>query len=323
MIPVGVIGVGFLGRFHAQKYAAHPRAELVGIYDPDALQARRVAAELGITAFDSAATLLDRVKAVSIAAPTVHHYSLVKRCLEAGVHVLVEKPLTHTLAQADELLALQRKTGRVLAVGHLKRFHPAVDLLRGMNPGVPRYFEAERFAPFKPRSLDVDVVVDLMIHDLDLALLFIRDHPANTQAIGASVVTDKVDVAHAWIGFRNRAVASFSASRISETPARRLRLFWNDFHARIDFLENTLILRECSDYGDTVSERHIPFANVDLLQRQIDAFLASTEEGPVFCDGEEGRRALALAVAVGEALAPDSTCVQEKVRTLRRFRPRH
>ena len=303
MIPVGVIGVGYLGRFHAQKYAAHPRARLIGVYDPDIMRAQEVAAEVGSAAFPELTQLLDQVRAVSIAAPTTHHYALAKLCLEAGVHILMEKPLTLTLAQADELVSLQQRTGLVLAVGHLKRFHPAVDFLRNLNLGVPCNFNAERFAPFTPRSLDVDVILDLMVHDLDLAQLFIGDLPSNTQAIGASVMTDKTDVAHAVITFQNRALATLSASRVSEWPARRLRLHWDECLACVDFLENKLTLLERKrGNGDALTEKHLPLPRVDLLWQQIDAFLGGTEGGPVACDGREAREALALALTIGEAV---------------------
>lgn len=307
-VPVGVIGVGHLGRLHAQKYAANPRTRLVGVYDLDLQRAISVAAETQSIAFVELEELINQVEAVSIAAPTTEHFALARRCLAAGLHVLVEKPLTKTVAQADDLLALQQRHGVILAAGHLKRVHPAIELLRSLKLGPPLLFEAERYAPFRSRSLDVDVVLDLMVHDLDLALHFIGEQAAEIQAVGACVRTDRTDVATAFLRFPCQAIARLSASRVHSETVRRARIEWNACAASIDFLDNRLLLHECDPgNGNLRRTRELPIPPVDLLWQQIDAFIDGTEGGDVACDGQEARRALALAIRISEAVSAGQT----------------
>ncbi|MEK8088187.1 Gfo/Idh/MocA family oxidoreductase [Thermithiobacillus plumbiphilus] len=303
-LPVAVIGVGHLGRFHAQKYRDHPRADLVGVYDLDAERARVVAEEVGATPSTDLAALLARVKAVSVVTPTLTHHDVVRQCLEANVHVLVEKPFTATLDQADELIALQKARQLVLAVGHLKRLHPAIEHLRSLNLGSPRYIEAERLAPFKPRSLDVDVIMDLMIHDLDLALHLSGSACTDLRAVGVPVITDKLDMANAWLDFDNGAVGTFASSRVVRETSRKLRLFWQDAYASIDFAANSLSVsrRHPAATGGMipgVDTTQVDLPRVDVLAREVDNFLVAVETGDrVFCDAEDGRAALALALQV-------------------------
>lgn len=305
-LPVGVIGVGHLGRFHAQKYKLNRRAELVGVFDRDPERAAQVAAELATRVFPDAASLLACVKAVSVATPTVTHYEIVRQCLAAGVHVLVEKPFTAAVAQADALIAMRGDL--ILSVGHLKRLHPAVLQVLDMNLGSPRYIEAERLAPFKPRSLDVDVMMDLMIHDLDLALKITGSACTEIRAVGVPAVTDKVDMANAWITFANGAVANVAASRVARDPVRKMRLFWTDRYASIDFLNNSLsVYRRHAQAGPGpipgVAGEQIALEAVDVLAREVDAFLDAILDGkPNFCDAAAGREALALASGVQDAI---------------------
>lgn len=303
-IPVAVIGVGHLGRFHAQKYRDHPQADLVGVYDVDAGRARAVAEEVGSESFDDLAALLARVRAVSVVTPTLTHYDVVRQCLAANVHVLVEKPFTATLAHADELIALQKARQLVLAVGHLKRLHPAIEHLRSLNLGSPRYIEAERLAPFKPRSLDVDVIMDLMIHDLDLALYLSGAGCTDLRAVGVPVITDKLDMANAWLDFDNGAVGTFASSRVVRETSRKLRMFWQDAYASIDFAANSLSIsrRQPAASGGTipgVATTQVDLPRVDVLAREVDNFLTAVETGGrVFCDAQDGRAALTLALQV-------------------------
>lgn len=307
ILPVGVVGVGHLGRFHAMKYRDHPQARLVGLFDADPERARQVAAELGTRAFDDLAALLREVRAVTVATPTITHFEVVRQCLEAGVHVLVEKPFTDTVAQADALIALQEAQGLVLAVGHLKRLHPAVQHVVGLGLGAPRYIEAERLAPFKPRSLDVDVIMDLMIHDLDLALHVTQADWQEVRAVGVAVVTDKLDMANAWLTFANGTVARIAASRVVREPVRKMRLFWTDRYASIDFLGNSLSIyqRHGQAAGGPIPgvlAEQIELSDTDVLAREVDAFLQAIQGAPVFCDAQAGRRALALAQDVRAAI---------------------
>lgn len=305
-LPVGVIGVGHLGRFHAQKYKLNRRAELIGVFDTDPERAAHVAMELDTRAFPDAAALLARVKAVSVVTPTATHYEVVRQCLAAGVHVLVEKPFAAEVAQADALIAMQGDL--VLSVGHLKRLHPAIRHLLAMNLGSPRYIEAERLAPFKPRSLDVDVMMDLMIHDLDLALKITTSSCAEIRAVGVPAITDKVDMANAWITFANGAVANVAASRVAREPVRKMRLFWADRYASVDFLNNTLsIYRRHAQAGPGpipgVAGEQIALEGTDVLALEVEAFLDTILDAkPNFCDAAAGREALALASRVQDAI---------------------
>ena len=303
-LPVAVIGVGHLGRFHALKYRDNPEANLVGVFDVDPDRARAVAEEAGTEAVHDLAALIARVKAVSVVTPTFTHYDVVRQCLEANVHVLVEKPFTATLAQADELIELQKARQLVLAVGHLKRLQPAIEHLRSLNLGSPRYIEAERLAPFKPRSLDVDVIMDLMIHDLDLALHLSGSACTDLRAVGVPVVTDKLDMANAWLDFDNGAVGTFASSRVVRETSRKLRLFWQDAYASIDFAANGLsISRRRPDASGGmipgIETSLVDLPKVDVLAREIDNFLSAVTRGDrLFCDAQDGRAALDLALRI-------------------------
>lgn len=307
VIPVGVIGVGHLGRHHARKYQDSARAHLVGVVDASAERAQLIAEEIGAPVFDSLDTLLAQVRAVSVATPTVDHFAVVQKCLAAGVHVLVEKPMTATVAEADALIALQKQQGLVLAVGHLKRLHPAITHLQALDLGAPRYLEAHRLAPFKPRSLDIDVIMDLMIHDLDLALLMTGQAVQEVRAVGVPVITNKVDMANAWISFAGGCVANIAASRVVREPIRQIRLFWTDRYASIDFLANTLRLytrggQSAGPIPGIISEE-VALPSSDILALEIEAFLdAVSGQRPIFCDASAGRTALALAQSVRAAL---------------------
>ena len=199
-LRAAVIGVGYLGRFHAQKYAALPNVELVGVVDPDPARAAAVAKELGTAAFASHAELAGTVDLVSIASTTESHYRIARDCLAAGLHVLVEKPITVTVAEADELIALAAAGKLMLQVGHLERYNPAWLAVRD-KIGTPLFIEAHRMAPFKPRGTDVSVVLDLMIHDLDLILPLVQSPVADLRASGVAVLTEGIDIANARIEF--------------------------------------------------------------------------------------------------------------------------
>ncbi len=304
-LRTAVIGVGHLGRFHAQKYA-HLSA-LQGVYDADPARAAAVAQELGCRVFTSMAELLASVDAISIATPTSIHYAVAAAALQAGVHCLVEKPFTLDTDEADALIALAQKRQLVLAVGHIKRVHPAILHLRQAGYGVPRYLEAERLAPFKPRSLDIDVIMDLMIHDLDLILLLTDAEPVDVRAVGVAAVTDKADMANAWVTLSNGTVANLAASRVVREPARRLRIFWQDRYASVDFMNNTLHIYHRGEGAvpgiPGIRDEAVALPKTDALAAEIEDFLnAVQKKQPVFCDGIAGRRVLAAALQVRGAV---------------------
>ena len=221
-VRTAVIGVGYLGRFHAQKYATLPQSRLVAVVDADPAARDRVAAEVGCRAVADFREILGEVDAVSIATPTPAHYAIARECLERGVHVLVEKPVTETLDEARSLIEVAARTGRILQVGHLERFNPAIRALEG-TLGTPRFVESHRLAPFKERGTDVNVVLDLMIHDIDLIQSLVRAPITSIDAVGTSVFSAGLDIANARIRYANGCVANTTASRISMKMERKLR----------------------------------------------------------------------------------------------------
>lgn len=306
-LRAAVIGVGYLGRFHAQKYAAlgqsaAPPLRLVGVADTHPDTARRVAAELGVAAFTDPAALLGQVDLVSIASSTASHHPLARQFLAAGVHVLVEKPITVTVAEADELIALAATKNLVLQVGHLERFNP-VWLAARPRITHPQFIEAHRMAPFKPRGTDVSVVLDLMIHDLDLILPLIDSPLVDLRAAGVAVLTDGIDIANARLEFASGCVANLTASRTSTASLRRLRVFQHHDYLSLDFGERQVAHCHKKDGIDLAAaaaaaldcaSQTLPPA--DALLAEIEAFIAAIRLGqPPVVSGKDGRAALFVA----------------------------
>jgi predicted dehydrogenase len=296
-IRTAVIGVGYMGRFHADKLASCADAELVAVADTDAARAKDVAAALGCAHETDYRTLLPRIDAACVAVPTEKHHAVVRACLEAGVHVLVEKPLSRTLEEADALLELAHAKKLVLQVGHLQRFNPAFRALEAQG-GRPLFIDIERLAPFKARAIDVDVVLDLMIHDLDLVLALARAPIEQVSASGFRVLTEAIDIANARIEFADGCIASVSASRVSQSPVRKLRVFRHDAYVSADLQEQRL--RHVRKGGEGIVESEQAFERADELRAQAEAFLQAVRgQGVPLVSGEQGRQALALALQVG------------------------
>ena len=305
-LRVGIAGAGHFGRYHALKVAASDRAQLVGIYDPDVERAKTVGWEAGAPDMTLQA-LLPVIDALIIAAPAEAHHGLAAAALRAGKHVLVEKPIAADLAQADELAAIARAGGLVLQVGHLERFSAAYRAL-SVRTRSPVYIEAVRIAPFKPRGTDVSVVLDLMIHDLDLVLALVDSPIETVDAVGAPIASPFEDIANARLRFVNGAVAAITASRVSIRTERRMRIFARDTYLAADFATRKLTvigrgigqkLPGVAGFGveDASWEDH------DSLAAEHAAFYASVLDGvPVVVDAAAGRRALAAALAVAEAM---------------------
>lgn len=303
-----VIGVGYLGRFHAQKYRAAGNSELIGVADPSAVAREAVAAELGVAAFADHRQMLGRVDAVSVVTPTPLHYPIAKEFLESGAHVLVEKPMTATPAEGQSLIEIARRENRILQVGHLERFNAAVQALQPMLT-VPRFIESARLAPFKHRGTDVDVVLDLMIHDIDLILSIVRSPVVAVDAIGSSVFSKEIDIANARLRFANGCVANATASRVSLKTERRLRLFQDDAYVSVDLHQKVLtVIRK---KGDVTSEgmpqvdiQETSYDQGDALKAEIEAFLsAAATGGTPAVSGEDGLKALNVAVSIAEQVA--------------------
>jgi predicted dehydrogenase len=306
-LRIGVAGVGHFGRFHALKIAASDRAVAAGIFDPDAGRAKAVSAETGAPVLDLSG-LMAASDALVIAAPAEAHHALAAEALQAGKHVLVEKPVAATLAQADELAALAAARGLVLQVGHLERFSAAFTAIEG-RLSAPLYIEATRIAPFKERGTDVSVILDLMIHDLDLILSLVASDIDSVDAVGAAVASDHLDIANARIRFANGAVATITASRVSMRTERRMRVFAQDGYLAVDFSNRrlTVVARDrgtpmpgVAGFGiaETSWQEH------DSLAAEHAAFVASVLDGaPVLVDAAAGRRALAAALMVTDSIA--------------------
>jgi predicted dehydrogenase len=301
-IRTAVIGVGYMGRFHAEKLAASANAELVAVADADVARAKEIAGALGCAHETDYRSLLPKIEAACVAVPTEKHHDVVRACLEAGVHVLVEKPLSRTLDEADALLALARAKGLVLQVGHLQRFNPAFQALAAQG-GRPLFIDIERLAPFKARGTDVDVVLDLMIHDLDLVLALARAPVEQVSASGFRVLTEAIDIANARIEFADGCIASVSASRVSQAPVRKLRVFRHDSYVSADLQGQKLRTVRKGREGhnaDGIVETEQAFERADELREQAEDFLrAVRERGTPLVSGEQGRQALALALQVG------------------------
>jgi len=306
-LRIGVTGAGYFGRFHALKAAAEPRAVLAGVHDPDRMRAGAVGEEAGAPAMDFD-EMLEGCEAVIVAAPADAHHALAMAALGAGKHVLVEKPIAATLAQADELATLAAARGLVLQVGHLERFSAAFAAVSA-RAGRPLYIEAVRIAPFKPRGTDVSVVLDLMIHDLDLVLALVDSPIESVDAVGAPVASAHDDIANARIRFASGAVATITASRVAFRTERRMRVFTRDGYVAVDFAGRRLThARRGGDGapvpdlpGFTMSEH--AWQDHDSLAAEHAAFVASVLDGaPVVVDAAAGRRALAAALAVGESM---------------------
>jgi predicted dehydrogenase len=304
-VRTAVIGVGYLGRFHAQKYAALPESTLVAVVDAEPTARDKVAGELGCRAVADYREILGEVEAVSIATPTPLHFAIARDCLERGVHVLVEKPITETLEEARALLAVAGRSGCVLQVGHLERFNSAILALEG-TLGTPRFVESHRLAPFKERGTDVNVVLDLMIHDIDLIQSLVGAPIESIDAVGASVFSSGLDIANARIRYANGCVANTTASRVSMKMERKLRLFQDDAYVSIDLQQKVLtVVRKPADGVATVPGQVVieerSYEQGDALRFEIEAFLRSIRERrPPVVSGEDGLRALETAIRITE-----------------------
>lgn len=306
-LQVGLIGAGHFGRYHALKLAGAERVDLVGLADPDPVRAKEVAWEAGCPV-KTVDELLAKAQAVVIAAPAEFHYEHAARALRAGRHVLVEKPIAATLEQADELIALARQAKVVLQVGHLERFSAAHGAV-SQRMGRPLYIEAVRIAPFKPRGTDVSVILDLMIHDLDLILALADSEVIGVDAVGAPVASSFDDIANARIRFASGAVATITASRISLKTERKMRIFSQTGYLTVDFSARKLSL---VGRGVGVKVPGFPAFGIeqagwqdhDALAAEHDSFLDACLEGtPVVVDGVAGKRALAAALMVSASIA--------------------
>jgi predicted dehydrogenase len=305
-LRVGVVGIGYLGRFHAEKYAAIPGAKIVGLADLLPQRAREWADKLGTEAFSSYRSLLGKVDAVSVVVPTDRHYEVSREFLLAGSDVLVEKPIASTIEEAEELIALARKQGKILQVGHVERFNPVI-LAAREKIRVPLFVECRRLTRFRGRGAEVDVVLDLMIHDLDIILSIVRSPVREVRAAGALFVTEKTDIANARLEFDCGSVADVSASRVSLEDCRRMRVFQPGTCLTLDYgsKEVSLLRRSTAPEkgGFRIAAEKVEVRSGDALEAEIRSFVHSsvTRTAPAVT-GEDGRDALALAFRINEKI---------------------
>ena len=301
-LRVGVVGVGYLGRFHAEKYSALPEVEFVGVADLLPSRAQEIAERCRTCAFYDYRELLPRVDALSIVIPTDQHFPVAREALMAGKDILLEKPMTATLEEADELIAIAKEKGRILQIGHLERFNPAIVALQNRIQR-PLYVEASRLTPFRGRGVEVDVVLDLMIHDLDIVLHLVSAEVGKVEAVGLPLITDKVDMANARVEFLDGCVANLTASRVSTQDQRILRIFQSDGFATIDYAAKRLELCRTSEAPRGMTQKAVEILPGDTLENEIVSFVHSAiHRTPPKVSGAEARRVLALAMEIREKI---------------------
>lgn len=321
MLKIGVLGAGHLGKIHLKCIAlANAHYELVGFYDPDEANAAKIAEEHGLKAFADVQSLIDAVDVVDVVTPTTTHFQLAMQVIESGKHLFIEKPITHTLSEAEELVAKSNEKGVKVQVGHVERFNPAVLALGDMKID-PLFIEAHRLAVFNPRGTDVSVILDLMIHDLDIILSMVNSPIKQVDASGVMVVSDTVDIANARIAFENGCVANLTASRISLKQMRKIRLFQQDAYISLDLLDKEAQLIRLFDQadqlpeggqnfelstpkGDKVIHMDMPAIEpVNAIKLELETFAECivNDQRPKV-NAEDGFKALALAYRISEAI---------------------
>ncbi|HEX9369144.1 MAG TPA: Gfo/Idh/MocA family oxidoreductase [Vicinamibacterales bacterium] len=304
-LRVAVIGVGHLGKHHARLLAGLEGARLAAAVDTDMARARAAVGDSGARALADYRELFGMVDAVTIAVPTELHRDIALPFLERGISVLVEKPMTRTLAEADALIAAASASGATLAVGHTERYNPAVAAVMPLVT-TPRFIEVHRLGVFPDRSLDIDVVFDLMIHDLDIILALVKAEPTSIEAVGVPVLTDKFDIANARLRFSTGCIANVTASRISKERVRKIRFFQPDAYVSIDYAEQEVEgyrLKRREGQRPEIQGGKLPVTREEPLKRELTDFVqAVRDKRRPLVSGEDGRRALALAQAIAERM---------------------
>ncbi|WP_228235791.1 Gfo/Idh/MocA family protein [Allomuricauda sp. M10] len=268
MLKVGVLGAGHLGKIHLRLLNQSGKYELVGFYDPDEINAKKVAAEFGYTYFENINNLIDAVDVVDIVTPTLSHYECAKKSIQKGRHIFIEKPITNTLEEAEELLVLSQKYGVKGQVGHVERFNPAFLAVKE-KIGYPMFIETHRLAEFNPRGTDVPVVLDLMIHDIDVILSVVPSEVKQINASGVSVISNSPDIANARIEFENGCVANLTSSRISLKNMRKSRFFQKDAYISVDFLEKKVEVVKMKDAPEKPGDFDMILQNAEGVKKQI------------------------------------------------------
>ncbi len=302
-LRIGVVGVGYLGQFHAEKYSRMDDVQLAGIMDTDRQRADEISKIYNTQSFNDYEEFIGKVDAVSIVVPTQHHYQVSKRFLENDIDVMIEKPMTTTIEEADDLIDIAESRGLIIQVGHLERFNPAVVALKNYIMK-PMFIESHRLSIFKPRGTDVDVVLDLMIHDIDLIMNFVEAELKSINAAGIPVVTDHGDIANARLEFSNGCVANVTASRISMKNERKIRLFQKDSYISVDFSSREITIvrqngKATSGAIPGMDINRLCFTKGDALEAELISFVHSVKHriAPEVT-GKMGRDALKVALSI-------------------------
>ena len=308
-LQVAVIGSGYLGRFHAQKYANHPEVELVAVVDTNHTRAAELASETGAHPLSDYRDVYTQVQAASVVVPTPLHYSVAKDLLEHDIHVLLEKPMTTTVEEGNQLIALAHKHNLVLQVGHLERFNPAY-LAVEKTVKDPLFIESHRLNSFQARGTEVDVILDIMIHDIDIILNLVDDEVKRIHAVGIPVISSMIDIANARLEFENGCVVNVTASRISDKSMRKIRIFQHDAYISIDFsAQEASVYRKIEEEGKLpyITSEKLGINPKDSLEEEIKSFLeAITHKKKPLVPGEAGLRALKVALEIAHQLRIDT-----------------
>ena len=313
-LSIGVIGVGHLGKLHSKMFSQINNCDFVGVFDANQEQAKSVAGEFGVKSFESIDELLSNVKAVSVAATTTAHYEVAKKCFEKNIHVFVEKPITAAIEEGEELVKLAKEKNLKFQVGHIERFNPGLLSLESFISD-PMFIQSDRLAQFNPRGTDVAVVLDLMIHDIDIILSFIKSNVKQVDASGVAVVSNHIDIANARIQFENGAVANVTASRISQKKMRKMRLFQKDHYISLDFVTGVSEVYRLQPLDEPALPNSISFGEIGVGERkkrliyeqpeskevnalnyELQLFVDSVlNDKKIIVSGEDGLRALKVA----------------------------
>ena len=300
-LKVAVIGVGYLGRFHAQKYAAMEDVELVAVVDIDQVRAEEIAHEVGSSPRHEVTGLMDTLDAVSIAVPTTAHARVAIPFLENGISVLLEKPISGEILEARGIIDAARQGNALLQIGHLERFNPAL-LKLADDIHQPMFIEGHRISPFKERGTDVDVILDIMIHDIDIILSLVKSPIASVEAIGVPVLTDNVDLANARVRFESGCIANLTASRVSADVMRKIRIFQSNAYISIDFAKASVDIYTLED-NKQIKHNHLVMSESDALAAEIRSFIDCVKNNsPVIVDGLAGLKAIEVAHIIKDSM---------------------
>ncbi len=330
-VDIGIIGVGYLGSIHARILAKIPSANFVGVYDINEQRSIEIANEVGVKSFKTLDELLDNVRAVIIATPTTTHRDIAIYCLNRGIHTFIEKPITDTIEGAEEIIKISTEKGLKVQIGHIERFNPALLSLSGHKIN-PVFIEVHRLAQFKPRGIDVAVILDLMIHDIDIILNLVKSEIEDIRASGVAVISDSIDIANIRLQFKNGCVANITASRISRKNERKMRIFQKSAYISIDFLNGITEIFRLADEDEDVEPTYLlgkieegtnrkkivyeqlKNSEVNPIEAELKAFIDSIIcDKPTVVTAEDGKRSLEVAVRIISEIEQQQKIVKERM----------